>query len=54
MDDLVTIKVKRETLKPLRIAIVKRYGMLYGFLKKEINNALLEHAKKLEEESKNV
>ena len=48
---MAVIKVEEETMKNLRGAVVKRHGKLYGFLKKEINRALQEHAKKLMEEA---
>lgn len=50
MAELVTIKVKRETLIPLRVAIVKKYGILYGNLKKQIDIALKERTQKLLED----
>ena len=48
---MTTIKVNEVTMRYLRGAVVKRHGKLYGFLKKEINRALQEHAKKLMEET---
>jgi hypothetical protein len=44
------LQIDGETLNQLRIAIVKKYGMLYGHLKREVVKAIQEHAKKLEEE----
>lgn len=36
-----------EALISLRKAVIQRYGLLYGFLKKEVDNALSERAEKL-------
>ncbi len=45
------IRVEEEILKSFRVAVVKKHGKLYGFLKREINKPLLTHEKELEEES---
>lgn len=44
------LKIDGEELNQLRIAIVKKYGMLYGHLKREVAKAIREYTKKLEEE----
>mgnify|MGYP007027642282 CR=1 FL=1 len=46
------LKCSDKPMEELRFAVLKKYGKLYGFLSKEINNALSEHAIKIEKELK--
>ena len=47
---MANLSCSEKSIKKLRFAVLKKYGRLYGFLRKEIDNALSEHAIKIEKE----